>query len=69
MKNGAKVLIDITLKPLFLHYLQEGKYKRQLNQNFGIVCHTEICLTVSRLAAKLSNMIAKFRGHSLKNEA
>ena len=58
MKNGAKVLIDITLKPLFLHYLQEGKYKRQLNQNFGIVCHTEVCLTFSKLATTL--MLMKF---------
>ena len=38
----------------------------QINQNFGTICHTEICLTSSRLAAKLSEMIAKFRGRSLK---
>ena len=28
--------------------------------------HTEVCLTFSRLAAKLSGMIAKFRGCSLE---
>ena len=31
-----------------------------------VVCNTEVCLTFLRLAAKLSEMIAKFRGRSLK---
>ena len=39
--------------------------ERQINQNFGTVCHTEVCLTFSRLAAKLSGMILKFRGRNL----
>ena len=43
-----------------------GRIKRQINQNFGTVCHTEVCLTFSRLTAKLSEMITKFRGRSLK---
>ena len=37
-----------------------------MNQNFRAVCHTDVCLTFSRLAAKLSEMITKFRGRSLK---
>ena len=36
------------------------------NQNFGTICHTEVGLTFLRMEAKLSEMIAKFRGHSLK---
>ena len=46
--------------------MQKERYQSQINQNFGTVCHTEVCLTFLRLAAKLSEMIAKFRGHSLK---
>jgi hypothetical protein len=46
--------------------MQKERYQSEINQNFGTVCHTEVCLTISRLAAKLSGMIAKFRGHSLK---
>jgi hypothetical protein len=46
--------------------MQKERYQSQINQNFGTVCHTEVCLTFSRLAAKLSEMIAKFQGHSLK---
>ena len=46
--------------------MQKERYQSQINQNFGTVCHTEVCLTFSRLAAKLSEMIAKFRGRSLK---
>ena len=30
------------------------------------VCQTEVCLTFSMLAAKLSEIITKFRGRSLK---
>ena len=36
------------------------------NQNFGTVCHTEDCLTFSRLAAKLSEMITNFWCRNLK---
>ena len=46
--------------------MQKERYQSQINQNFEIVCHTEVCLTFSRLAAKLSEMIAKFRVRSLK---
>ena len=47
--------------------MQKERYQSQINQNFGTVCHTgEVCLTFSRLAAKLSEMITKFGGHSLK---
>ena len=46
--------------------MQKERYQSQINQNFETICHTEVCLTFSRLAAKLSEMIAKFRGHSLK---
>ena len=35
--------------------------KRQINQNFGTVCHTEVCLTFSRLAATLSEMITNLK--------
>ena len=46
--------------------MQKERYQSQINQNFGTICHTEVCLTFSMLAAKLSKMIAKFRGCSLK---
>ena len=46
--------------------MQKERYQSQINQNFGTICHTEVCLTFSRLAAKLSEMITKFRGRSLK---
>ena len=42
------------------------QYQSQINHNFGTVCHTEVYLTFSRLAAKLSEMIANFWGCSLK---
>ena len=63
MTNGSKVLIYLTLISFFLHYLQESK--RQINQNFGTACHTEDCLTFSRLVAKLSEMITSFQGPNL----
>ena len=47
--------------------MQKEKYQSQINQNFGTVCHTEVCLTFSRLAAKLSEMIEKFRGRNLND--
>jgi hypothetical protein len=46
--------------------MQKESYQSQINQNFETVCHTEVCLTFSRLAAKLSEMITKFGGRSLK---
>ena len=46
--------------------MQKEKYQSQLNQNFETVFHTEVCLTFSRLGAKLSGTIAKFQGRSLK---
>ena len=46
--------------------MQKEKYQSQLNQNFGTVCHTEVCPSFSRLAAKLSEIITKFRGRNLK---
>ena len=46
--------------------MQKERYQSQINQNFETVCHTEVCLTFSRLAAKLSEMITKFQGRSLK---
>ena len=46
--------------------MQKERYQSQINQNFGTICHTEVCLTFLRLTAKLSEMITKFRGRSLK---
>ena len=46
--------------------MQKEIYQSQINQNFGTVCHTEDCLTFSRLAAKLSEIITNFRGRNLK---
>jgi hypothetical protein len=46
--------------------MQKERYQSEINQNFGPVCHTEVCLTFSMLAAKLLGIIAKFRGRSLK---
>ena len=46
--------------------MQKERYQSQLNQNSGTVCHTEFCLTFSRLAAKLSEMIEKFWGPNIK---
>ena len=34
--------------------MQKERYQSQINQNFGTVCHTEVCFTFLRLAAKLS---------------
>ena len=30
--------------------MQKVRYQSQINQNFGTICHTEVCLTFSRLA-------------------
>jgi hypothetical protein len=40
--------------------MQKEKFQSQINHKFGIVCHTEVCLTFSRLAAKLSELANKF---------
>ena len=45
--------------------MQKERYQSEINQNFGTVCHTEVCLTFSRLAAKLSELSKKIQGHSL----
>ena len=54
------------LKFFLFALLTRVSKKRQINQNFGTVCHTEVCLTFSRLTAKLSELITKFRGRNLK---
>ena len=46
--------------------MQKERYQSQINQNFETDCHTEVSLTFSRLAGKLSEMIIKFGGRSLK---
>jgi hypothetical protein len=46
--------------------MQKERYQSQINQNFETDCHTEVCLNFSSLAAKLSEMITKFGGCSLK---
>ena len=46
--------------------MQKEIHQSQINQNFRTISHTEVCLTFSRSAAKLSGMITKFRGCSLK---
>ena len=46
--------------------MQKGRYQSQINQKFGTVCHTKVCLTFSKLAAKLSELITKFQRRSLK---
>ena len=43
--------------------MQKERCQSQINQNFGTVCYTEVCLTISRLAAKLSALAKKFWGH------
>ena len=43
-----------------------GIIKKTKNQNFGTVCHKEVCLNFSRLAAKFSEMITTFWGRALK---
>ena len=40
------------LKGLLLWVMQKERYSSQINQNFGTICLTEVCLTFSRLAAK-----------------
>ena len=47
--------------------MQKGRYQSQINQKFRTDCHTEVCLTFLRLAAKLSKMISKFRGYNLND--
>ena len=70
MPKGYKVLIYLSfllfLKDFLLQVMQKERYQSQINQNFMTICHAEVCLTFSRLAVKLSEMIAKFWGCSLK---
>ena len=47
-----------------ISYKSKSLRNNKNSQNFGIICHTEVCLTFSRLAAKLLEMIAKFLGRS-----
>jgi hypothetical protein len=54
------------LKDLLLKVMQKERYQSQIYQNFETVCHTEVCLTFSRFAAKLLEIIAKYRGRNLK---
>ena len=53
------------LKDLLLQVMKK-KIQSQINKNFETVFHKEVCLTLSRLEAKLSEMITKFRSRSLK---
>ena len=46
--------------------MQKERYQSEINQSFGTICHTEVCLTFLRLAVKLSELFNKFQGHSLK---
>ena len=69
--NALKVLIyfkdfDIFTFALLTRVSLWGTIKSQINHNVWTVCCTEVCLTFLTLAAKLLEMIAKFRGHSLK---
>ena len=72
--NFLKILVQILihlsfllfLKDLLLYVMQKEIHLNKINQNFGTICHTEACITFSRLAAKLSGLAKKFRGRSLK---
>jgi hypothetical protein len=46
--------------------MQKERYQNQINQNFGSVCYTKVCLTFLRLATKLSEMITKFEAVASK---
>ena len=46
--------------------MEKERYQSKISQNFRTICHTEVCVTFSRLAAKLLELITKFRGQSLK---
>jgi hypothetical protein len=46
--------------------MQKEIYQSQINQNFGSVCYTKVCLTFLRLATKLSEMITKFEAVASK---
>ena len=46
--------------------MQKERYQSQINQNFATICHTEVCLSFSRLAAKLSEIITRFWDCNLK---
>ena len=57
---------DLFVFFIVLQVMQKERYQSQINQNFRTVCHTEDCLTFSRLAAKLSEMITNFWGRNLE---
>ena len=40
------VLQRLTIVSMYV--LQKERYQSQINQNFGTVCHTEVCLTILR---------------------
>ena len=40
--------------------MQKEKHQSQINQNFETVCHTEVYITVWRLAAVFSELANKF---------
>ena len=40
--------------------------KNQINQSFRTICHTKVCLTILRMAGKLSEMITNVGGCNLK---
>ena len=46
--------------------MQKERYQGQIDPNFPIVCHTEVCFTFLSLTVKLLEMITKFQGLSLK---
>ena len=46
--------------------MKKERNQSEINQNFGTVFHTNVCLTFLRLEAKLSEMITNFGGRSLK---
>ena len=46
--------------------MQKERFQNQINHKFGTICHTKVCHTFSRLAAKHSELAKKFPGRNLK---
>ena len=68
MTNSSKDLIYLTVLSLLLHSSKTvslRKNKRQINQNFGKVCDTEICFTFLR-QPNFQNLPRIFWGQNLK---
>jgi hypothetical protein len=66
-KRSSDLLdLDIFLFALLISVIHCGTIKETNKSDFETVCCTEVFLTFSRLAAKLSEMIAKFQWRSLK---